>query len=417
MALIDSFFEGHLYEIWDEPFLTWEEADASARNQTKCSLQGNLVSITSQREKDFVDALFIQSGIVSNGVWIGLNDRNQEGNFEWTTGEAYNFSAWADSEPSNMNSIDAEENCVHGFFVKERDAWNDANCDRLKLPYIVEYECEVTETHNGHIYSVTNGDERTWDAANNEAQSRTACGVIGHLVTITSQEEQDVVHELYVRAKLPLPPQGNKIMSAWIGLSDLFTEGVFQWVTGEPLQYSLWAPNEPNDFQGVEDCAGLLFEEDGNSTWNDSTCNRIEAPFIIEFDCLSPTLAPISAGKLPSVFEAPAVATGDSRSATSSSPTQNAIDESSSSPPNPLMALGLLALIPGIILVGIYLRNRRSRERERRREDPPATGGGPPSPRSPSLGATNQTPAFKDQCLSYDTPPIATVTALPLGNT
>lgn len=59
--------------------------------------------------------------------------------------------------------------------------------------------------------------------------------------------------------------------AAWLGASDLDTEGVFAWITGEPWSYAPqqppWAPNEPNDDQG-EDCVVLL----ANGQLNDVDC-------------------------------------------------------------------------------------------------------------------------------------------------
>ena len=56
----------------------------------------------------------------------------------------------------------------------------------------------------------------------------------------------------------------------WIGYEDRAMEGTFEWTDGSPLGYTNWRPNEPNDFNGNEDCTE--FRRDGG--WNDNNCDR-----------------------------------------------------------------------------------------------------------------------------------------------
>ncbi|XP_066531601.1 CD209 antigen-like protein C [Hoplias malabaricus] len=93
----------------------------------------------------------------------------------------------------------------------------------------------------------------------------------GHLVIITSNEEQD-----FLSSK-----SGD---SCWIGLNDLETEGQWMWVNNQPLAetgVSFWLkrPNgfdEPNNFRLVdfsgENCALLLSEY---AAWNDVSCREM----------------------------------------------------------------------------------------------------------------------------------------------
>ncbi len=61
--------------------------------------------------------------------------------------------------------------------------------------------------------------------------------------------------------------------SAFIGLSDLETEGTFVWIDGTTPAWAPWAEGEPNDSGGVEDCGGLY--ESG--LWNDFNCDTPRA--------------------------------------------------------------------------------------------------------------------------------------------
>lgn len=107
---------------------------------------------------------------------------------------------------------------------------------------------------NGHYYElVTPPGGITWTDAKTAAEEREFQGSGGHLVAITSREEHD-----FLAANFPL-------WAAWIGLSDARSEGTFEWVTGEPLGYTRWGSNEPND-SGDEDYVSYTAQDD---RWND----------------------------------------------------------------------------------------------------------------------------------------------------
>ena len=72
----------------------------------------------------------------------------------------------------------------------------------------------------------------------------------GHLVTITSQQEYDLVVSL-------IAPHG---INTWLGMTDLAQEGDWQTITGEPLNgWSMWGPGEPNNVTWTGDVSGEHF--------------------------------------------------------------------------------------------------------------------------------------------------------------
>ncbi|MCJ8749252.1 hypothetical protein PDJAM_G00174170 [Pangasius djambal] len=110
-------------------------------------------------------------------------------------------------------------------------------------------------------YMSTEG--KTW------SQSRQSCKDRGaDLVIVNSREEQDFI-EMLRRGK-----------SAWIGLSDQDTEGVWKWVDGTQLTIAYWWTWEPNNYTGNEHCVetGYKPEEERSvtdilNTWNDNDCS------------------------------------------------------------------------------------------------------------------------------------------------
>merc|ERR1712241_134324 len=64
--------------------------------------------------------------------------------------------------------------------------------------------------------------------------------------------------------------------SYWIGMNDREHEGQWVWSDMSPVDYTWWAPGEPNDVHG-EDCAQIrttLY----NGKWNDVPCSRTYRP-------------------------------------------------------------------------------------------------------------------------------------------
>src|SRR5262249_33633520 len=90
--------------------------------------------------------------------------------------------------------------------------------------------------YNGHRYYLISENSATGAAA--EAQS-----LGGYLATINNDAEQDFLWNSW-KGSL-----GTGI-GLWIGLTDQASEGHFVWMNGEPVTFTYWAPNEPNNGAG-----------------------------------------------------------------------------------------------------------------------------------------------------------------------
>ena len=122
---------------------------------------------------------------------------------------------------------------------------------------------------NGHRYKVVN-EGMSW----NEAES--ACEKEGgHLVTITSAEEQAFVKDL-------LEKDGLVMKHYWIGATDRENEGVWKWINGEEFGYSNWDPGDnnghdpqPNNKSGQDYVEIQTISNTGSNymTWNDANEN------------------------------------------------------------------------------------------------------------------------------------------------
>jgi len=122
----------------------------------------------------------------------------------------------------------------------------------------VPIQWTVSSGGNGHWYDLYEAPSLiSWGAAQQFAQSSG-----GYLATITSSEENAFLESIF----------GTALTTdlAWIGLTDVQTEGVWQWVTGEPFSYSNWASGEPNDFcHNPAQCGEDYVHLQGGGVWND----------------------------------------------------------------------------------------------------------------------------------------------------
>ena len=105
----------------------------------------------------------------------------------------------------------------------------------------------------------------SWQAARDRAVE-----LGGHLATFTSEAEwQQMLNETGI--------SDLQMNGSWIGATDAASEGVWEWVTGEPFSYTRWATNEPNGSTG-ENVAGLW----PGGTWNDLPADILKDFFILE---------------------------------------------------------------------------------------------------------------------------------------
>ena len=63
--------------------------------------------------------------------------------------------------------------------------------------------------------------------------------------------------------------------ASWIGLEDMATEGMWRWITGEPLGPTFWDSGEPSDGT-FQNCGAAVAEG-----WHDRACD-ILLPYLCE---------------------------------------------------------------------------------------------------------------------------------------
>jgi len=136
----------------------------------------------------------------------------------------------------------------------------------------------VTWEKNGHAYQVFRA-VLPWPEAKKRCEE-----MGGHLVSITSPQEQKFVCSLIAQSGIPvdrrsaIPGQWVEWQDKfWLGGTDEGSEGRWRWVDGSPWEYALWAPKQPDgdgDFLNI--CPHL------GGSWNDGPA---KAFFLLGFIC------------------------------------------------------------------------------------------------------------------------------------
>lgn len=158
----------------------------------------------------------------------------------------------------------------------------------------------------GHWYQpvlVTNG--ITWPDAYAAAVSRG-----GYLCTITNASENTFVASLVDVSYYSDFSVNNDILGPWLGGFRLAFDSQWQWVTGEPFNYTDWYSGQPDGYGGSEQRLQFYNRTTIGSTWGDHPGTPISGyslprGYIVEFNqpplaaTLSNQVVTVSAPQLP----------------------------------------------------------------------------------------------------------------------
>lgn len=145
---------GHFYATVDQ--VTWPDAEAFARN-----LKGHLVTIEDAAENDWLLSHFAQPWL-----WIGLNDRDQDGTWTWASGRKVTFTNWQDGEPDNWKGYDPLGEHVATLSSEFDSRWADISerwlgagiVEVVTKPRIDTRNTLPIGTHDGTTDPVATGD-------------------------------------------------------------------------------------------------------------------------------------------------------------------------------------------------------------------------------------------------------------------
>ncbi|MDX1684359.1 MAG: HYR domain-containing protein [Saprospiraceae bacterium] len=133
---IDSFIfmgerNGHKY-FCSLYSATWPDA------QRHCTQIGGHLGVMNDKEENS----FVASKLIARTGYIGLTDKEEEGQFEWVNGDPVTFTNWEAGQPDNLNGLqDYVEMAPSGL-------WNDEYAD-IRNEFICELPCHEIEQIEG----------------------------------------------------------------------------------------------------------------------------------------------------------------------------------------------------------------------------------------------------------------------------
>lgn len=168
-------------------------------------------------------------------------------------------------------------------------AWGDVDLP----PTSIAVEWKVSDGGNGHWYAMYSlGYPATVQDAIDAADR-----FGGELATITSPQEQSFINDAMPATLLG----GSTVIGLLQNQDGEEPSGGWQWVTGEPLDWTNWAPGEPNDAGGLED-VGVMYPD---GSWNDGP--DLVGHVLLEFESdpgLNEVEWPVAEGGTGSRYEA-----------------------------------------------------------------------------------------------------------------
>ncbi|XP_063422181.1 macrophage mannose receptor 1-like [Mytilus trossulus] len=229
---------------------------------------GDLVSIQSQPEADFIKSNYISR----NTAWLGINDWDVENKWVWSDKSAVTFTAWNRGEPNNYNN----EDCA---MVVQNGKWVDINCfsnQPVICKRLMGTPFVTTVTPPIGITSIACGVENMWLFYNGSCymtspvgrnsqlswyDARKYCNSFSSdLASIHTNDENRFVYSIAKKNR----------EEYWIGLNELENPGKLKWINNDAVDFINWDQNEPNDQYGAERCTAMKAI---NGNWMDDNCN------------------------------------------------------------------------------------------------------------------------------------------------
>ena len=213
-------------------------------------------------QKDVGDVGIADWKIMLYGTSIDSEFTDDDGNYTFNDVPAGNYTVMEDQQNGWTQTFPPQN--FYSFYLNEGQNETDMNFgNHLPVDTLL---FTFGGIFNGHSYFISRN-EKTWHQAKQDCELNG-----GHLVTISDAGEDNFV--------LSLISSG----SYWIGLTDEAQEGIFRWITNEPLAYMNWCPGEPSNSNNEDygEINGCSFGK-----WNDQNITSVRK-YILEMDDLQP---------------------------------------------------------------------------------------------------------------------------------
>ncbi|XP_030635246.1 C-type mannose receptor 2-like [Chanos chanos] len=229
---------------------TWTEAQTYCREHYT-----DLATIDNQEDTD--ELIKTVKGDVER-VWIGL-EKSGDMRWQWSLGDPtfyregeMEFTNWHPGEPNNLNNHHCTEMRTDG-------KWNNEPCNQEKMSV-----CYDERKVSSERYIVIN-ETKTWREAQSYCREHHT-----DLVSVRNQTENEWIKSSMKDKTEP-----------WIGL---FRDS-WKWSDQSNSSFRNWAPGQPDNNEGDENCAFMQITGEKQGQWHDFSCDN-EKPFVCYEDKL-----------------------------------------------------------------------------------------------------------------------------------
>ncbi|KAK3790631.1 hypothetical protein RRG08_043914 [Elysia crispata] len=279
---------------------SWDDA------RKACQAQGAdlLINYNKEKEKLIYEE---RDTLVGDAFWIGLNDRNREGDFTWLDERQKIINVhWHPDEPDNYQN---RQHCVIVNKKPNKEAFLfDRVCSNANF-FICEFSLDnISENACDRFTgSCISGCDEGYEGQRCDAQlcppmwrasktsrscvklflskkswrdARKACQAHGADLLINyNQEKEQLIYE----EKFTLLDT-----DCWIGLNDRNQEGDFNWLDNrQKITNVPWADGEPDNYRDREDCVGVRNQPSSGGVLFDRRCSLLRY-FICELFTVCP---------------------------------------------------------------------------------------------------------------------------------
>ena len=252
-----------------------------------------MVSIADQREQNYVLSILNRNHY--DYYWIGLNDLDQLGRYEWiktdgTTCE-YKFKWWSKGMPTDSNGARCTFMLFSDHLPGDDDngqlgKWTKGVCSNSNK-FICQTEQVPNKCPTGYNY-VQDIDKcykmvyarKMWHEADNNCQ--TLYG--GSLVNIRDEGEMNALTNYIVEHNQKRKENDQPVFDTWIGLSDYSSPGSLTWTINQVQpSYTNWAFGQPDESLAEGNrCAFLPTAIEQSNKWETSECGARDKGYVCE---------------------------------------------------------------------------------------------------------------------------------------
>jgi len=270
---------------------------------------GTLASIADAREMgDLVTAIAVTAALTQVDLWIGgkraINATRDS--FKWADKSKWNYTAWANSYPSNDTSF-AACTTLRVYAGPQTAEWMDTDCDNLNPGFLCKFKASTDGLTNALLAppvptSIKPATAKTGeqyypvDLALNSSSTKTT----KHWV-VTSPKDLPSAHKFCQANKANLTSiHGSRQMDQlrqvtapfggyfWVGLLNAgkvtpkATADTYVWTDATPVNYARWALGQPNASSGICTLFSTWSGVPGSSYFISVPCS-LEMYFICKF--------------------------------------------------------------------------------------------------------------------------------------